>query len=1127
MIYTLRVTFIVVLFGITMSCTKKENTLFRSLPQTMTGITFNNEVVETEELNVMQYEYMYNGGGVAIGDFNGDGLPDIYLTGNIVENKLYINQDNFNFQDVTYASGVQGKKGWKTGASIADINGDGLLDIYVCYSGLGSDEDRSNQLFINKGIDADGIPKFEDQAQLLGLEAMGTYSTQAAFLDYDLDGDLDVFLLNHSKNYYSPFFNSDKLRNTRHPFFGNRLYQNNGGKFVDVSQEAGIHGSGLNFGLGVSIGDFNQDNWPDIYVSNDYVEQDFLYLNNSDGTFTDATKLSMGHTSKFSMGNDAADVNNDGQIDMVTLDMLPEDNYRQKILKGPDQYDQYQLAIENGYHTQQMRNMLQLNQGVDRNGIPRFSDIGQFAGISNTDWSWSSLLADYDGDGYKDLFITNGYLRDYTNMDFMKFEVNEAIEKVRRLEGIDLFGEKGKDTHAKTIYELVKKMPSTKIPNYIYKNNNGYSFENKTEEWGFSIPTVSTGAAYADFDNDGDLDLIVSNTNQPVSMYENQSNQAQNSFLKIKLIGDGKNTQALGAKIWVTTDSLKQFMENYNVKGYQSSVDPVLNFGLGQSNSANITVAWPNGNTTQLTNVKLNGLLTLKQSDSKGIVINRGTEGKPFFVPEDSLGIDFVHEENTYIDFKVNRLALKQNSKSGPKMAVADVNGDGFEDVFIGAAFGQQDVLYISDNGTYARSKSDCWSSSKDFESVGSVFFDADGDGDQDLYVVSGGSEINFGPEQLKDRLYINDGFGNFQLALENALPNAFSNGSTVIAGDYDNDGDQDLFVGGGSEPGNYPEAALGGILRNDSRPGQLRFSIVTNEVNPKLRQPGLTTDGIWTDLNNDGWVDLVLVGEWMPIQIFINSNGKLLDKTEEFGLNQTNGFWQTVEIADMDQDGDLDLFVGNIGNNHQLKASKSHPIEAFIGDFRADDVPTTIISSYIGNQRYPIATLEELHDAIPPIKKKFLKHEDYAKAPMESVFDMDQLNASKKFTINVLNSLYLENTGEGFKIHQLPAEAQFAPIEGIVLDDFTGDGLPDAFLAGNYYPFRVEYGPMDAGTGLLLKGDGKGHFSATTNQELGIWVEGDVRDAKLLKFPDQAFILLSKNSDSISAIRLNTQHKI
>ncbi|GGW49480.1 VCBS repeat-containing protein [Arenibacter certesii] len=1112
-------------------CKKEETSLFKQIHSDQTNISFINEVIETDELNIMQYQYLYNGGGVGIGDFNQDGLADIYVTGNTVENKLYINKGNFIFEDVTAVAGVGGRRGWKTGTSIADVNGDGLLDIYVCYSGLGTNDLRANQLFINKGNNNDGVPVFIDEAVEYGLDAEGSFSTQAVFFDYDLDGDLDMFLLNHANSYYSPFFNSTKLRNTRHPFFGNSLYRNDDNNFVEVSESAGIYGGGLNFGLGVAISDFNQDGFPDIYVSNDYEEQDFLYLNNGDGTFVDATKMAFGHISKFSMGNDAADINNDGLVDLITMDMLPEDNYRQKLLKGPDEYVRYQIAVDSGYHKQQMRNMLQLNQGIDQNGVPRFSEIGQLAGISNTDWSWASLIADFDNDGLKDIFVTNGYLRDYTNMDFLNFEANQAVQNARA-HGVELLSDKGKNKYAKAIYELVNKIPSTKIPNYIFKNQDNYTFKDVTNKWGLSMPTVSTGAAYVDLDNDGDLDLVISNTNSPIGVFKNTVDQEENNFVRIKLRGSAKNSFAIGAKVWLYTDSLVQFLENYTARGYQSSVDPILNFGIGKSNKANLKIQWPDGSVTVEENIKLNTLLEYDQTTSTAIKQSKDDSSRNNIF-EDSTqlyGLNFVHKENNYVDFNVDRLALKQSSRSGPKMSVADVNGDGIDDVFIGGAYGQMDQLFLSKpDGSYIPSNDECWKISKDFETTASVFFDADGDGDKDLYVVSGGSEIPLGSPYLRDRLYINDGKGNFYAAQENALPQAFSNGSVVAAGDYDGDGKIDLFVGGGSVPGNYPNNAPGGILRNetDKLTGEVKFSLATNEINPELRRPGLITDAIWADINNDSLLDLILVGEWMPIRVFINEKGKLVEKTNELGLSKTNGLWQSIEVADMDGDGDLDIIVGNMGLNLPFQVSEEEPLEAYIGDFGEHGTLASIYSSYVQGKRYPIASLSEMHDAFPRLRKKFLKHSHYASATLEDVFSPDQLNKSTHLRVNQLESVYLENLNSSFNIHLLPMKAQFSSTQGIIAKDFTGDDIKDILLVGNFYPFRVQHGPIDAGKGLLLEGDGKGDFNVFERDEFGVWIEGDVRDLKLMNGYNTTHIIISKNNDSIQSFKVAIPNKV
>ena len=1095
-----------------------------------TNISFENQLKETERLNVLQYEYLYNGGGVATGDINNDGLIDIYFTGNAVENKLYLNKGKFLFEDITETSGVAGKNAWKTGVSMADVNGDGWLDIYVCYSGLGTDNDRANQLFINKGSKNGEAPVFEDESATYGLDAVGTYSTQAAFFDFDNDGDLDMFLLNHSKTFYSPFFNTTKLRDKRHPYFGNRLYRNDENNFTDVSVKAGIHGSGLNFGLGIAVSDINNDGYADLYISNDYDEQDFLYINNRDGTFTDCTAKSFGHLSKFSMGNDVVDLNNDNLLDIITLDMLPEDNRRQKLLKGPDEYDKYQLAVDSGYLRQQMRNMLQLNQGISENGIPVFSEIGQLSGISNTDWSWSALSADYDNDGLKDIFITNGYLRDFTNLDFLKYDAQQEITAVRA-DGQELFGEQGKAQNTKAIYELVKKMPSTEVPDYMFRNKGDLTFENVSASWGLNEPNVTTGAAYADLDNDGDLDLITNMTNQRAGVYKNNAEKiTANHYLKVKLKGGRKNTFALGAKVYVDAGSIHQLVENYTVRGYQSSVDAVLHFGLGEERIVQqLKVTWPDGTITLLKNIPADTLIELGESKAMANTSNLFLPQTLFSDVSAISGIDFIHQENHYVDFKFERLALQQLSRQGPKLSKSDVNNDGLEDFFIGGASGQSGMLYLmTPDGKFIAAKEQPWKIDKNCEDIGSVFFDADGDGDMDLYVVSGGAEFMIGAPELKDRLYVNNGRGDFTKVPEGSLPEEFSSGACVAAGDYDRDGDMDLYVGGRVKPGSYPRTCPGGILRNDTdrKKKQIKFIVATNDLNPALREPGMVTDAAWEDVDKDGWPDLIVVGEWMAIQLYHNNKGKLEDITDDVGLEKTNGMWNKITAKDMDNDGDTDFVIGNMGLNTQFTASLEQPLQVYAGDFRGDGKITPIICNYVQGKTYPIATLDEVQNAIPALKKKFFKYADYADATFNEMFPTEMADEAKLFSVYTLQTSYVENKGDNkFVVHPLPLPAQFSFVQGILAADFTGDGKVDILLSGNFYPYRVQYGPCDASVGLLLAGDGKGNFKPLTRNETGLLIQGDVRDMISLKDKKGSHIIISKNNSAVQVLQENSHY--
>jgi hypothetical protein len=1099
-----------------MGCDQTSTAIFKKRTSDVTGLDFVNHIEETAELNIMQYEYLYNGGGIGVGDFNGDGFQDIYVTGNMVKNRLYLNQTKLRFKDVTQTAKVSGKNGWSTGVTIADVNADGLLDIYVCYSGVGSAAQRSNELFINQGNDANNTPIFKEMAKVYGLDAVGSYSTQAAFFDYDRDGDLDMFLLNHSKSYYSPFYNSTKLRNTRHPQYGNVLYKNDNGLFKDISKEAGIHGSGLNFGLGLAISDINLDGWPDIYVSNDYEEQDFLYINQKDGTFLDATKQAMNHISKFSMGNDIADFNNDGKVDLVTLDMLPEDNYRQKLLKGADEYERYQLAVDSGYHKQHMRNMLQINQGLDSKGIPRFSEIGQLAGISNTDWSWAPLWADFNADGKKDLLVTNGYLRDYTNRDFMKFEMNEAVSKYRA-KGIELFGEKGKSKYANVIFDLVKKMPSTKLPNYIFQNNGDYHFKDVTEAYGLLDATVSTGAAYADFDNDGDLDLIIHNTNEEIGFYENTIQNK--TTLNLKLVGEPDNPFAIGAKVYVTTNQEEQYLENYWTRGYQSSISPILNFGLGTVQKATVKVLWPNSSVTIKEVSSLDQVVEIRQTNAKMGMLQSHNKIDSILRTATIDGLKYLHQENAYNDFRNSRLTLKEITKQGPCISIADINNDNLPDIFVGGAYGYRDVIYMAKpNGGYELNNNQ-FLNSETYETTSASFFDADLDGDKDLYLVSGGGQANKGMEVLADRLYLNDGSGNFTKTTD-VLPQAFANGSVVVASDYDNDGDVDLYVGGGSKPNAYPESDLGGILKNELKEsGTLKFKIATNEVNPELRNPGLIMDAAWADLDANGYPDLVLVGEWMPIKIYYNTEGKLAENPQIQG-SLLNGLWSCVKVVDLDQDGDLDLLVGNAGNNLPFKASKKEPVEAFTGDFTKNGFKTTVITNFEKGKRYPIHSLDEYQDAFPFLKKKFLKHEQFANATIEEIFSNEQLQDANQTKVEELESIWLENNEDGFSIHYLPTICQTAPIAAFHTADYNNDGFLDVLTVGNFNPFRVQYGPVDANYGQVLLGGEDKQFKTISQDKVGVYVTGEVRALEQLSFQNNNYILLLKNQDSLEVLQ-------
>ena len=1093
--------------------------LFSLLDEKQTGVSFLNMITEDDSLNVMRYEYLYNGAGVGVADFNNDGWNDIFFSGNTSSNKLLLNKQHFQFTDVTQKAGVKGNGTWATGVSIADVDSDGLMDIYVCHSGKFSNpEQLSNELFINQGVQ-DGVPVFKNMAKEYGLDAPGTQSTQAAFFDYDNDGDLDMFLLNHSNHTYNPFLNTRKIRSVPNFNFGNRLFRNDRDAkgnmhFTDVTLQAGIINNALNFGLSVTISDVNKDGWPDIYTTSDYTERDCFYINNHDGTFTESLSKSFAHISKYSMGADIADYNNDGRPDVLTLDMLPEDNHRQKLLKGPDEYDQYHLLLDSGYYHQQMRNMLQLNEGQDERGNIRFSEIGQLAGISNTDWSWSGLFADFDNDGWKDLFISNGYLRDFTDMDFLKYTVADA--KTEALKNGTLNFE---------TYDLVKKMPANKLDNYVFKNNHDLSFTNVSMSWGLNKASVSNAAAYADLDNDGDLDLIVCNNNEPAFVYRNNQDELlHNHFLKLRFAGEGLNTKAYGVKVIMqTTNSEKQYQELYPVRGYQSTVAPEIVFGYPSSQNVKaVTIIWPNGKQTTLQDVANDTTLLLNQSQSTQQADTQVKTPKVFHDITAAAGIDFHHKENDFIDFKDEVLLPYQLSRQGPALAKADVNGDGLEDVFVGAAINQSGKLYLQlTNGNFTTATSQPWSMDASSEDVNALFFDADKDGDMDLYVVSGGNEYGDGSPEYADRLYINDGKGNFTKAVD-ALPSMLSNKQAVAADDFDNDGDLDLFVGGKGTPGSFPLPSKSYVLRNDTRNGVVKFTDVTEQLNASLKEPGMVNIAAWVDLNKDGYPELLIAGDWMGVMLFLNNKGKLEDMSAKSGLNNLNGMWSAINVADVDGDGDLDFVLGNCGYNNQFKASKQQPVTLYVNDFDDNGSQDAIMCYYIQGKSYPMASRDELLEQIVPLRKKFVKYKDYADATLEDIFPKTKISDAKKFYCDELATGILYNDGNmHFSFKPLPPEAQFSKVYGIVVHDFDKDGINDILISGNFYPYRVQLGRNDAGLGMLLKGDRKS-FTAIDPAASGCYIDGDVRAMDFIKTADGNVIVVAKNDDAVQVIKTN-----
>lgn len=1083
-----------------------DSKMFSLMPSNKTGITFKPVLQETEEFNILTYGYIYNGGGVSAGDINNDGLTDLYFTASMVGSRLYINKGNFKFEEIAQKAGVFAEGLWNTGTTMADVNGDGFLDIYVCRSAAKDDYKRKNLLFINNGD-----LTFTEKAAEYGIDDSG-YSTQGAFFDYDKDGDLDLYVVNHSSQEYSSFRQiSNNLKQQRNPAYEDRLYRNDDGKFVDVSESSGLVSNVLGFGLGIAVSDMNNDNWPDIYISNDFKEQDYLYINNHDGTFTESLEEFIGHTSHFSMGSDVADINNDGFPEIMTLDMLPENNYRLKMVSGPDNYDKNTFLEKSGFYYQTMRNMMHLN-----NQGKSFSEIGQFSGVSNTDWSWASLFTDLDNDGFKDLFITNGVKRDYTNMDFLNFAVQDRINQNKT----------GVET---AITDLLENMPATIEENYTYHNNGDLTFSKVNEAWGLNQKSLSNGAVYADLDNDGDLDLVVNNIDEYPFVYRNNSElHTTNHHLKINFKGEGKNTYGIGSKVTLTIGNKILMQEFMPTRGFQSSVDFNLIFGLGDATSVDeLKIIWPNGQVQILNDIKADETITLNQKDA--VLLENNSEpivGTTYFtdITMDSL-IPYRHLENDYNDFKREQLLPHKLSTQGPTITKADVNNDGLEDIYVGGAKGSEGRMFKqTSSGKFLSINEKIFITDKESEDIGSLFFDADKDGDMDLYVVSGGNDFDEDSVELQDRLYINDGRGNFYKNT-NALPKMLSSNSCVKASDIDGDGDLDLFVGGRLVPGKYPTAPRSYILQNN---GKGTFTDITFTVNPDLEYPGMVTDALWTDFDNDNINDLILVGEWMKIRTFKNVSGKLVEVYENNGLNDSEGWWNSIEQGDFDKDGDMDYIVGNFGRNSQLKTSPSEPVTLYTKDFDSNGSLDPILCSYNLGEEFPVFSKDDMVGQLSGLKGKYLNYSDYASARITDVFSPEELKGAMVLKAKNFNTSYMENLGDGkFKIVPLPIETQFSPIYGILNGDFNNDGNEDVVVGGNFFGTRVKFGRYDANKGLVLCGDGKGNFKPSTVMESGLNIDGEIRDITKITLADKTeVVLFVRNNDGIAMYKTESTKK-
>ncbi|SDZ38261.1 MULTISPECIES: VCBS repeat-containing protein [Rhodonellum] len=1090
------------------SCKKEEKTLFKLIPESETGIHFNNIIVETDSFNILTDEYIFNGGGVAVGDFNNDGLPDLYFTGNQVSNKLYLNKGKLKFQDISQEAGVEASDSWSTGVTVVDINGDGLLDIYVSAAMYKEPTKRANMLFVNQGLNENGVPVFEELAHQFGIAETGN-SMGATFFDYNNDGFLDLYVLNNEQSKAVPSNYRQKITDGS-AINNDQLYRNNGdGTFTNVTLEAGITIEG--FGLGIAVADLNQDGWSDIYISNDYLTNDILYINNQDGTFSNRSKEMLGHQSMFSMGSDISDYNNDGYLDIITLDMLGETNFRKKTTIGKNSYQSYINNEQWGFEYQHVRNMLHAGNGPE---IP-FSEIGFMAGIYQTDWSWSPLFVDVDNDGHRDLLVTNGFPRDITDKDFANYRADVG--------------------NVASVRQLLDSIPIVKIPNYSFKNSGDWTFEDVGATWGLNRPSFSNGAVFVDLDGDGDLDYVVNNINDPAFVFENTLNQqpGKSNYLRIKLKGPKNNGMGLGAKIVVRYGNDQfQYHEQHLTRGYMSAVEDVVHFGLGENGGIqSLEVLWPDGKYQLVNSPESNQVLQINHADassqSAGLSFPMVAKAVIPMIKEVSkeLGIDFIHEEMDKVDYNVQRTLPHKLTQFGPSLAVGDINGSGLEDFIVSGSAGYSPMVFFQkSDGKFDKKQLFAGLEEIKFEEQGMLLFDLDNDGDLDLYLVSGSNEFPADAEEYKDRLYLNDGKGNFTLS-ENRMAEVKASGSVVKGGDFDGDGFMDLFVGGRTPFAQFPYAERSFLLKNNA--GVLED--VTDLIAPELRKVGMVTDAIWSDVDNDGLIDLVVVGELMPITVFRNEGGRFA-KMENTGLEAHLGWWNSIVAGDFDQDGDMDYIVGNMGSNNYYHASKERPVTVLAKDFdgngSVDPVTFLHFKNNLGEyEAVPAHYWDDLYGQSPLFRRKFSGYKHFAAATRENLFTPEELEGAIERTGNYDRSSYLENLGNGqFKVHELPFLAQTAPVNGMVVSDLDGDGNLDVLLVGNDYGNEVFSGRYDAFTGLVLLGNGSGGFKAVRSLESGFLVAGDAKSMAVLTDSKGASVYLS--SQNRGALKAHTSMK-
>jgi len=1113
------------------ACNNK-HPLFEQISSSHSGIHFNNQITENDSINPLDIVNIYNGGGVGIGDFNNDGLPDIYFTGNMVPNRLYLNKGDFKFEDITDKSGVNGLGRWGRGVSVIDINNDGLMDLYVCNTIYKDSLRRRNLLYINRGLDKDGIPHFEESGGGYGLD-IHVQSTMASFFDYDNDGDLDMYLtVNEASSDYNPNRFGKKV-NTPFTRSMGRLYQNNWDSsvkhpvFHDVSGQAGINHEG--FGHGAIIADINCDGWKDIYVANDFLSDNILYINNHDGTFTDHSKEYFKHTSYNAMGLDITDINNDGLADVIELDMSPEDNYRKKMMVNANNTVTYQNFDMYGHQYQYARNTLQINQGPrtgenDSIGIPAFSEIGFLSGIAQTDWSWAPLVTDFDNDGYRDIVVTNGFPKDVSDHDFMVYRDNAFILTPKLV--------------------LIKQIPEIKLHNYAFQNNGDLTFKDASDNWGLSLPTFSNGAAFADFDNNGTLDMVINNINDEALIYKNTSretNDSANHYLQIEFKGDQRNIEGLGAWADVYYDKgSHQVYENNPFRGYLSTMQSIAHFGLGRSGMVDsVVLRWPNGKKQTLKQVKADQVLKVNIVDAQEVYSwqqSKLADTALFKEVTSEAGISYKHNDLDFIDFNIQTTLPHKLSAYCPALAVGDIDGNGLDDLIIGGnSFIHGKVFLQQKNGKFLQKDLPGEEGTSDvyFKDEGLLLFDVNGDSSLDLYIASGGYRDKENSSNYQDRLYLNDGKGDFTLAA-NALPNNHSSKLCVRAFDYNKDGKPDLFVSGRVDPWKYPKPVSSFIFRNDSDTGHIKFTDVTDEVAPDLKNIGMVCDALFTDFDDDNQIDIILAGEWMPITFLKNMGGKFKNVTSTSGIHDKTGWWNSIVAGDFRHTGRTDYIVGNVGLNTLYQASDQYPVYITAKDFDNNGGYEAFVSLYLKDQdgemkEFPANGRDDVVERLPAMKKRFNNFKSFAISTMEEVFPPEKRAGAIRLKANMLQSCYIQNEGGGkFTMIPLPKEAQISTLNGMLADDFDGDGNLDVLINGNDFGTEVSIGRYDALNGLLLKGNGAGQFTPLSIQQSGIYIPGNGKAlVKLSGTSGNYLVAASQNKDALKLFELKRKVKV